>query len=87
MAFAHHPPALPSLRCRDLKLPRPICIWFVRRTYHAGVEATERTLTPTLYDGLLAVGTHYLCNALTAALRYAADADAIRTRGGVLAGG
>jgi len=45
MAFADHPPGLPSLRCRDLNLPQQICIWFIRRAYHAGVEATERTAT------------------------------------------
>ena len=40
-----------SLRCRDLVLPQQIVVWFVRRTFHAGVEATERTARKVFGEG------------------------------------
>lgn len=33
----------PSLHCRHLTLAQQVAIWFVRRAFDAGVEATERT--------------------------------------------
>jgi len=43
MPSDHPCPGSPSLLCRDLDLPQQVAIWFVRRAFHDGTEATERT--------------------------------------------
>jgi hypothetical protein len=43
MTPAFRPDATASLLCRHLTLAQQVAIWFVRRAFDAGVEATERT--------------------------------------------
>ena len=44
-AFVAH-----SLRCRDLVLSEQIVVWFVRRAFNSGVEATRRTALKVFGD-------------------------------------
>lgn len=43
MTHAVTPAPAPSLHCRHLTLAQQVAIWFIRRAFDAGIEATERT--------------------------------------------
>ena len=60
MEAAHSAFAAHSLRCRDLVLSEQIVVWFVRRAFNSGVEATRRTALKVFGDETVEGAMHAL---------------------------